>query len=51
MYEKLVELGNKDAKLTIFSDEDLEKLGVGFSHAIWAPVLNDMEMMEWLFEA
>ena len=51
VYEKLVELGNKDAKLTIFSDEDLEKLGVGFSHAIWAPVLNDMEMMEWLFEA
>ncbi len=51
VYEKLVELGNEDAKLTIFSDEDLEKLGVGFSHAIWVPVLNDMEMMEWLFEA
>ena len=49
VYDKLVELGSENVKLTIFSDEDLEELNIGFSHAIWTAVLNDMEMMDWLF--
>lgn len=49
VYEKLVELGSENVKLTIFSDEDLEKLNITFSHGIWTAVLKDMEMMDWLF--
>ena len=51
IYNKLKDLGNDEAKLTIYDTEYMHSLNLygGLLHWGWVPALNDSEMMDWLF--
>lgn len=51
IYNKLKELGNNKAKLTIYSTEEMSALRLygGILHWSWVPTLNNSEMINWLY--
>lgn len=51
IYNELQNLGNKNAKLTIYSTETMSSLRLygPLRHWSWVPTLNNKEVMSWLF--
>ncbi|MBQ9824857.1 MAG: hypothetical protein IJM63_10195 [Solobacterium sp.] len=51
-YEYLTnELGNKNVRYTLFTDDEMASYGLygGLTHWGWIPTLNNPEMVDWLF--
>lgn len=51
IYNKLKELGNDSAKMTIYSTEYMNSLRLygGLLHWSWVPTLNNKDMISWLY--
>lgn len=51
LYDVLQEMGAKNNKITLYSDEEMENAGQhGSYHGSWAVALEDDEMLSWVYE-
>ncbi|MBF4692149.1 prolyl oligopeptidase family serine peptidase [Fusibacter ferrireducens] len=50
LYDALNELGAQKNHLSLYSDDEMEALGVHtIYHGVWTPTLHNLEIMDWLY--
>lgn len=49
LYSVLNDMGAVNNKLTLYTDEEMKEAGQTIYHFSWVPVLQDKEMMDWLY--
>ncbi len=51
LYDALNELGAQGNHLTLYSDDEMEAMGVHtIYHGVWTPTLHNMEIMDWVYD-
>lgn len=50
MYNILQDMGAKDNRITLYSDEEMRNKGQEFYHSAWVLALDNKEVLEWVYE-